>query len=62
MGWINASMASKELNNRAGPKLAASTIIVHGHGVGLSSNNVPTSESRTMELFWVHAHQAAQLS
>ena len=48
----SACMASKELNNWARPKLAATTIIAHGHGVlvGLSPDNVPCSGSRTMEL------------
>ena len=43
---------SKEFANWSRPRLAATTIIAHGHAVlvGLSPDHVPSSGSRTMEL------------
>ena len=48
----SASMGSKEFSSWSRPRLAATTLISHGHAVivGLSPENVPTSGSRTMEL------------
>ena len=48
----SACMGSKEFCNWSRPRMAATTIICHGHGVlvGLSPDNVPASGSRTMEL------------
>jgi len=48
----SSSMSSKEFASWARPRLASTTVIVHGHAVlmGLSPQNVPTSGSRTMEL------------
>lgn len=48
----SASMASKEFNSWSRPRLAATTLIAHGHAivVGLSPDNVPCAGSRTMEL------------
>ena len=45
-------IASKEFNSWSRPRMAATTIIAHGHGVlvGLSPENVASSGSRTMEL------------
>lgn len=46
------SLGSKEFASWSRPRLAATTILAHGHAVvvGLSPDNVPTSGSRTMEL------------
>lgn len=48
----SSAMGSKEFSNWSRPRLAATTLISHGHAVivGLSPENVPTSGSRTMEL------------
>ena len=48
----SACMESKEFHSWSRPRMAATTIIAHGHGVlvGLSPDNVPASGSRTMEL------------
>ena len=45
-------MQAKEFASWVRPRLAATTLIAHGHGilVGLSPENVPSSGSRTMEL------------